>query len=166
MFDSIPVIEQTDKEFAEQFGRKYHGMVEQYKCEDAETILVSLGSVCGTTRIVVDELRKAGQKVGLLKIRYMRPFPEKEIMTLAPKVKAIGVLEKNISFGYEGTVFTNVSSAVNKSKAKPFMKNFVGGFGGRDIIKNDIRKMFDILVKQTEPEKTVDYFNINVATNE
>ncbi len=166
MFDAVPVIEQTDAEFAEAFGRKYHGMVENYRCEDAEYIMVTLGSVCGTTRLVVDELREQGVRAGLMKIRYMRPFPEKQIQEIASKVKAIGVLEKNISFGYEGTVYTNVNSAIAKTKARPFMKNFVGGFGGRDISKQDIRHMFDMLKNETEPTKTVEYFNLNVDTNE
>ncbi len=166
MFDAIPVIEQTDAEFAKAFGRKYQGMVENYRCDDAEYIMVTLGSVCGTTRLVVDELREKGIRAGLLKIRYMRPFPEKQIREMAAKVKAIGVLEKNISFGYEGTVYTNVNSAIAKTKARPFMKNFVGGFGGRDISKQDIRHMFDMLKNQSEPAKTVEYFNLNVDTNE
>lgn len=166
MFDAVPIIEETDEVFAAMFGRKYHGMVENYYCHDAELILITLGSVCGTTRIIVDELRAQGVRAGLLKIRYMRPFPEKEIQQITTNAKAIGILEKNISFGYEGTVFTNVSSAIAKTHKKPFMKNFVGGFGGRDVSKSDIRHMFDILKKQEKPAQTVEYFNINVATNE
>lgn len=166
MFDSIPLIKQTDEDFAKAFGRRYHGMVENYRCEDADYIIITLGSVCGTTRIIVDELREQGLKVGMLKIRYMRPFPEKEIQEITANAKAIGVLEKNISFGYEGTVFTNVNSAISKTQARPFMKNFVGGFGGRDITKHEIREMFKTLQEQTEPSKTVEYFNLNVAIDE
>jgi pyruvate ferredoxin oxidoreductase alpha subunit len=166
MFDAVPVIKETDEDFAATFGRKYHGMVENYHCEDAEYIIITLGSVCGTTRIIVDELREQGLKVGMLKIRYMRPFPEKEIQEITANAKAIGVLEKNISFGYEGTVFTNVNSAISKTQARPFMKNFVGGFGGRDITKQEIRQMFETLKEQSKPSKTVEYFNLNVATHE
>lgn len=160
------IIAQTDAEFAEAFGRRYHGMVENYCCDDAELILVTLGSICGTVRIIVDELREQGVKVGLLKIRYMRPFPEKEIQQITKNAKAIGVLEKNISFGYEGTVFTNVLSAIAKTKNNPFMKNFVGGFGGRNISKDDIRGMFTTLGKQEASDNSVEYFNINVETHE
>lgn len=166
MHASRKVIEQTDAEFAEAFGRKYHGMVESYQCADADYILITLGSICGTTRIIVDELRSQGMKVGMLKIRFMRPFPEKEIQQITKNAKAIGVLEKNISFGYEGTVFTNVLSALAKTTNRPFMKNFVGGFGGRNISKNEIRQMFETLREQKSPEKSVEYFNINVEIDE
>jgi pyruvate ferredoxin oxidoreductase alpha subunit len=166
MFDAIPIIKETDEEFEKAFGRKYHGMVENYHCDDAEYIIITLGSVCGTTRIIVDVLREKGLKVGMLKIRYMRPFPEKEIQQITANAKAIGVLEKNISFGYEGTVFTNINSAISKTQARPFMKNFVGGFGGRDITKSEIRMMFETLKEQSTPSKTVEYFNLNVAIDE
>lgn len=166
ILDSIDVINQTDADFAKLFGREYHGMIEEYLCNDADQILITLGSITGTVRIIIDELRSKGHKVGLLKIRYMRPFPEKEIQKVVNKVKSIGVLEKNISFGYEGTVFTNVNSAISKTDKRPFMKNFVGGFGGRNISKDDIRNMFTTLLNQENPEKPVEYFNINVATNE
>lgn len=160
------IIAQTDAEFEKTFGRKYHGMVENYHCNDAEHILITLGSICGTTRIIIDELRDKGIKVGMLKIRFMRPFPEKEIQELTKNAKTVGVLEKNISFGYEGTVYTNVLSALAKTKNRPFIKNFVGGFGGRNISKNDIREMFETLREQKAPEKSVEYFNLNVETNE
>jgi len=166
MHASRKVIEQTDAEFAEAFGRKHHGMVESYQCADADYILITLGSICGTTRIIVDELRSQGVKVGMLKIRFMRPFPEKEIQEITKNAKGIGVLEKNISFGYEGTVFTNVLSALAKTTNRPFMKNFVGGFGGRNISKNEIRQMFETLREQKSPEKSVEYFNINVEIDE
>ncbi len=67
-------------------------------------LLVTLGSVTGTVRDVVDEMRAEGHKVGVIKIRYMRPFPEQQLQNLTAGAKAIGVLEKDISFGYEGTV--------------------------------------------------------------
>lgn len=168
MFDAIDVIKKTEIEFGEQFGRNYHGMVEEYLCDDAEAILVTLGSITGTVRVVADDLRSRGLKVGILKIRYMRPFPEKEIMNLSHKVKAIGVIDKDISFGYEGTIFTNVNSALAKSNASVFKKNFIGGLGGRDITKSEIEKMYkDLLAGITSNhQKTVEFFNLKVATND
>lgn len=168
MFDAIPVIAQTDAEFAKAFGRAYGGMVEEYLCDDADVVLVALGSVVGTIRVVVDKLRAEGYKVGLLKIRYMRPFPEKEIMELAAHIKGIGVLDKDISFGYEGTVFTNVNSALAKTNTSLFKKNFIGGLGGRDITKEEIEKMFlDLLAGiEGDTQKAVEFFNLRVETNE
>ncbi len=167
VMDSIKVIADVDKEFGDQFGRYYNGMTESYRCEDAEAVLITLGSITGTVRVVVDKMREQGLKVGLLKIRYMRPFPEKEIIELSQKVKGIGVIDKDISFGYEGTIFTNVNSALSKSDAIVFKKNFIGGLGGRDITKAEIEKMFTDLFDgiNGEEQKTVEFFNLKVETN-
>jgi len=167
VMDSIKVIEDVDKEFGDQFGRYYNGMTEAYRCEDAEAVLVTLGSITGTVRVVVDKLREQGLKVGLLKIRYMRPFPEKEIIELSKNVKGIGVIDKDISFGYEGTIFTNVNSALSKSDAIVFKKNFIGGLGGRDITKAEIEKMFFDLFDgiNGKEQETVEFFNLKVETN-
>ena len=140
-----PVIREVEARFAAQFGRAYPGLVEAYRCDDAEVVLVTLGSVAGTVRVVVDRLRAEGRKVGLLKLRYLRPFPEAEIQTALAGVRAVGVLEKDISFGYEGTVFTNVNSALAKTGRLPHLQNFVGGLGGRELSKADIEDMFDRL---------------------
>ncbi len=167
MLNSIDVIAETDNDFAKVFGRKYHGMVEEYFCNDADVVLVTLGSVTGTVRVVVDKLRNKGVKVGLLKIRYMRPFPEKEIMKLSKKIKAIGVIDKDISFGYEGTVFTNVNSALSKTGNNLFKKNFIAGLGGRDISIQNIEDMFNQLFEglKVKGQNTVEFINLNVDTN-
>lgn len=168
MFNAIPVLRDVEEEFAKKFGRSYHGMVEEYKCEDAEVVLVALGSVCGTVRVVIDKMRKDGKKVGLLKIRYMRPFPETEVKALGKRVQAMGVIDKDISFGYEGTVYTNVNSALSKIDKHIFKQNFVGGLGGRDITKNEIEAMFNKLFLgiSSKQEEKVDFFSLNVETNE
>lgn len=166
VMDSIDIIAQVDDEFAQQFGRKYHGMVEEYRCEDAEVVLVALGSVCGTVRVVVDQLRSEGKKVGLLKIRYMRPFPEKEIIRLAQRIQALGVIDKDISFGYEGTVYTNVNSALAKTEKYIYKSNFIGGLGGRDISKSEIEEMFNKLYRGIEnhSKPATEFFNLKVET--
>ncbi len=168
MFKAIDVIRDVDQEFAEKFGRKYHDMVEEYRCEDAEVVLVALGSVCGTIRVVVDKMRAEGKKVGLLKIRYMRPFPETEVKDLAKRVNAIGVIDKDISFGYEGTVYTNVNSAISKIDKYVYKSNFVGGLGGRDITKDEIEEMFNKLFSGVEnkSEEKVEFFSLNVESND
>lgn len=168
MFDAIQVIKNTDTEFGKQFDRYYNGMVEEINCDDADAVLVTLGSITGPVRVVMDQLRNRGLKVGILKIRFMRPFPEKEIMTLSKKVKAIGVIDKDISFGYEGTIFTNVNSALSKANASVFKKNFIGGLGGRDITKAEIEKMYLNLLAgiTTNHQQTVEFFNLKVETNE
>ena len=138
MQNSISTIEKVDKDFESTFGRGYGGMLEEYMTEDAEVILITTGSITGTTRIVVDSMRKNGKKVGLIKLRYLRPFPDEYLRNAVKDIKAVGIVDKNISFGYEGTIFTNVNSALVHLDTIPNMHNFIGGLGGRDITKTKI----------------------------
>jgi len=168
VMDSIEVIKEIDDEFAQKFGRKYDGMIEEYSCEDADVVIAALGSICGTVRVVVDKLRAEGKKVGLVKIRYMRPFPQDEIIEITNRVKAIGVIDKDISFGFEGTVFTNINSAIAKAEKNVYKTNFVAGLGGRDITKQNIEDMFMELFAGIENNRSekVEFINLKVETNE
>lgn len=162
MKNSVSVIEAVDNEFGEKFGRYYNGMLEEYRCEDAEVILITTGSVTGTARIVVDALRDEGKKVGLLKLRYLRPFPAERISDAVKNAKSVGVLDKNISFGFEGTIFTNVNSALVTLDKTPKTINFIGGLGGRDITKENIHEMFESLLREADGEKQerIQYMNV------
>lgn len=148
------VIHAAEAEFEAVFGRHYNGLVEEYRCEDAEVVLATLGSVAGTVRLVVDELREGGTKVGLLKLRWLRPFPVEEVASIGERVKALGVLEKNISFGYEGSVYSEVNSAIVRNRNVPATINFVAGLAGRDITREDLIGMFNILQEAARGEKT------------
>ena len=117
-------------------------MTENYRTEDADHILVTLGSISGLVREIVDKLRLQGKKVGLLKIRYMRPFPNEEIAQALKKAKAVAVLEKDISFGNEGAVYTNVNSALQKAGINIPSSNYIGGLGGKNISPNEIENIF------------------------
>lgn len=164
MMDSFEVIEQTDKEFGDLFGRYYGGMLETYKTEDAEAILITVGSVSGTTRIVVDKMREEGKKVGFIKLRYLRPFPREKLTKALENAHSLGVLDKDISFGYEGTIFTNVRSAISNMNHLDTV-NYVGGMGGRDISKADIEFMFDDLLHNTVETRKEDVKFINMGVN-
>lgn len=163
MVKSIDVISNAEEEFEKIFGRHYTGPVEAYRCEDAEFVLVTLGSIAGLARTVVDDLRENGTKAGLLKIRYMRPFPEKQIADALKFAKCFAVLEKDISFGFEGTVFTNVKSAMYSNRADVPGINFIGGLGGDDIAENDIEGIFEECEKcaRAGVSQTVNWLSIN-----
>lgn len=167
MMDSMEIIKQTDKEFGDLFGRYYHDVLEEYKTEDAEVVLITVGSVTGTARIVVDLMREQGKKVGLIKLRYLRPFPKEELKEAVKHAEVIGVLDKDISFGYEGTIYTNVRSVLSELSGIRSV-NFVGGMGGRDISKTDIGYMFDSMLnpQTTEKQKNVEFINMGVSTDE
>lgn len=136
-------IEALNKDFAKTFGRDYGGMIEEYKCDDAEVALVAMGSVAGTVRIVVDSLRAQGKKVGMIKVKSYRPFPKAYFAGLKDRFKSVGVIDRSISFGFDGTLFSEVKSAMYGSSAK--LGNYIVGLGGRDIPKEQIELMFDKL---------------------
>jgi len=160
--NSVTVIERTDKEFGDMFGRYYGGMIDTYCCEDADAVLITTGSVTGTTRMVVDQMREEGKKVGLLKLRYLRPFPADKIAEVLKNTKSAGIIDKNLSFGFEGTIFTNVNSAVKQAGLTLDTLNFIAGIAGRDITKKNIREMFDSLLASARGEKqeSIQYVNV------
>ena len=135
-------IDEVEQRFAQVMGRSYPGMVEAYRLDDADYVLVTLGSAAGLVRGVVDALRAAGMRAGMLKIRYMRPFPPDQVADALTRCRAAAVLEKDISFGAEGTVFTNVNSALQQAGVTTPTFNFIGGLGGDDISAQQIESIF------------------------
>lgn len=114
------------------------------------TIFSSLSAVSpGLARETVDRLRKQGERVGLLRLRYMRPFPGAEIAEAVKHAKAVAVLEKDISFGNEGTVYTNVNSALLKAGLSMPSSNYIGGLGGKNISQTEIEGIFRDLKQET-----------------
>lgn len=166
ILSSVEAIKRVDTEFGEFFNRRYGGLVEEYCCNDAEVVLITLGSITGTARAVTDRMRNEGRRVGLLKIRYMRPFPVDELIRVCENLRRVGVVDKDISFGYEGTVFTNVNSALYRMSNPPETMNFICGMGGRDVSKEHIEEMFLLLLKDSglkQPER-VRFIGMRVRT--
>lgn len=157
------VIEEVEERFLAIFHRSYGGLIDTYHCEDADYILITLGSITGLCRETVDKLRGEGKKVGVLKLRYLRPFPGEEVAKAVSKAKAIGTLEKDISFGYEGTVYTNVNSALIRQQVFLPSYNFIGGLGGRDITKDHIEGIFQHLEAGGE---TVNFIGLEVEIDD
>lgn len=139
------VVKECEDKFYEIFKRRYTGLTENYRTEDADYVIVTLGTIAGLCRNVVDELREKGVKAGLIRIRYVRPFPDAELTDALKNVKALAVLEKDISFGNEGTVYTNVNSALLKAELGVKTSNYIAGLGGRNIEKEQIEAIFDDL---------------------
>ena len=133
------------REFGEQFGRDYSALVEGYRLEDADTALVAMGSICGTAKDAIDEMRAAGRKVGLLNIRMFRPFPAQEIADALKGVSTVAVLDKNISLGSGGAVGTEVKAALLGSGISVY--DYIIALGGRDVRKRDIAAVVDLAEK-------------------
>ncbi|HWQ64698.1 MAG TPA: pyruvate ferredoxin oxidoreductase [Methanospirillum sp.] len=141
MVRSADVIRRVGKEFGQKFGRDYSNLVEAYKLEDAEVAIVALGSISGTIKDAIDEMRAEGKKVGLLRLIALRPFPAEDVKKALSGIKKVGVFEKNLSIGarMKGAVGYEVKDAINDSSVS--VLSYVAGLGGRDITKADIKKM-------------------------
>ena len=139
------VIKKAGKEFGTLFGRDYSALVEGYRLDDAETAIVAMGSICGTIKDSIDEMRAEGKKVGLLKLRVFRPFPSEEIAQALSNVKRVAVLDKNISLGAKGAVALEVKDALYGSGIP--VKDYILGLGGRDVRKKDIKEIVSLVEK-------------------
>ena len=135
-------IQDAAKSFESAFGRHYGDLIDTYQTDDAEIILVAMGSLVGTLRDVVDDLRSKGVPVGLLKIRAFRPFPSDEVAEAIAGAKVVCVLDKNISLGTgEGAVCTEIKASLYNSDVRVPVLGFVIGLGGRDIPVGTVQRI-------------------------
>ena len=147
----LKTFQKVNNEFKKLTNRSYD-FFEEYKMNGAEKVIIVLSSTAGTAKVAVDELRKKGEKVGLIKLRLFRPFPEKEIIQALKNVQAIAVLDRAVSFGSYGPVFIEIRSALQKLEKKIEISNYIYGLGGRDINVDDIKKVFEDLEKGKRKE--------------
>jgi pyruvate ferredoxin oxidoreductase alpha subunit len=140
--DARKVIEEVDSSYGKTFGRSYGGLVEEYKTEGAETLLVTMGSMTTAGRRAIDKLRSEGEKIGLVKLRFMRPFPDLEFRKIAEGVKAMGVVDRMMLHGTRGGgAFQDLKSALYNSGIRVPVQGFVTGMGGEDIPIDDMYLM-------------------------
>lgn len=130
------------REYQEVFGDYYGGLTEAYQCEDAEIILMAMGSVIGTIKEGVDQLREKGCKVGVLKVRSYRPFPSEEILAAVRYAKIVAVLDKSISVGAGGQLATDTKAALAHKQAPPVLA-CIAGMGGREVKVSTVRDIVD-----------------------
>lgn len=163
MRQSLATIATLSQRFNAHFGRGEEGIldgvIEAYRIDDAERVIITLGSVAGTVRTVVDQLRAKGETVGLLRLRYLRPFPQETLLKAlfgshrSRHVCAIAVLEKDISFGQQGAVALEVKAALFDYASQtdtllPRLLNQIAGLGGQEISLEHIEALFAALSKQ------------------
>jgi len=131
-----------DAEFGKKFGRRYK-LLERYHSDDADVVLMTMGSLSSSVKEIVDRYRERGEKVGLVKLKSFRPFPVEELIDALGHAKAVAVLEKNISFGSAGALFLDTAASFINMEKPPLMLDFICGLGGRDVealqIKEAIR---------------------------
>jgi pyruvate/2-oxoacid:ferredoxin oxidoreductase alpha subunit len=157
MNEALKVTKEVDREYGERFGRSY-GLIEPYRCEDAEAIIVTTATVTSTARDVIDEWRDRGESVGLLKIRTFRPFPIDLVREALRGVPRVGVIDRNICPGFGGIFAQEIKASLYdmEERFRPEIYGFIAGLGGRDITPDTIN---EILEKTVHPEKTEKHLN-------
>jgi pyruvate ferredoxin oxidoreductase alpha subunit len=144
LLNGLAVYEEIAADFGERFGRA-HPAVEAYRCDDAEIVLLMMGSFATKARAAVDNLRDAGQRVGLLRPRLLRPFPAQSLVKQLAGKRGVAVIDQNISMGKGGVLYAEVASVLYGHKDAPLLVSFVGGIGGRDISPEEFFEMVKVV---------------------
>ena len=142
-------IPQIAAEFKARFGRDSGGLIRTYRCDDADTVVIALGSVLGTIKDAVDEMRTSGEKIGVLGIQSFRPFPLDAVRQALQNAKRVVVLEKSFSVGMGGVVATDVRMALHGLQMQSYC--VVAGLGGRSITKASLVRTFSEAIAGTLP---------------
>lgn len=143
-YPKVPeIVKEVGKKYEKLTGRRYD-TIETYRTDDADVIMVAMGSTAGTAKVVVDEMRKEGKKVGLLKIRLYRPFPTEDVVDVLRTAEAIVVMDRSYTYGgIGGPLFEDIATALYDLPCRPYMADYIYGLGGRDIKPSDIRAVFE-----------------------
>lgn len=155
--EALSLIPKLTAEFSKVFGRTYNGLIEGYQLKDAEKVIVAMGSVCGTIKEVVDELRSKGKKVGLLKVTSLRPFPINQIYDALKNVPKAAVIDRALSLGSFAPLAAEVKAVFfGKTKKPQSISSFVVGLGGRDITKDSIKEIFRLMNGKEKQAEFID----------
>lgn len=158
---ALKVIDEVDARFAAQFGRSYGGTLAEYRMEDAQIVLITLGGMTGTAMDAVDMAREKGMKVGLIKLRFIRPFPAERLKNALAGKKAFAVVDRSVCFGWsQGPMHMEVKAALADASDRYAHFSAIGGLGGADI---SLKNMMDVIErmeqeKESPGEKTVMWF--------
>jgi len=131
--NSKETITRVGQEFGELFGRNYGRMFWEDRLDDADIVIVAMGSLAMEAIVAADMLRKEGHKAGVLGLRVFRPFPKVDLVKALKKSRLIVVFDKNVSYGQEGVTCSEIKSAIYGSSVNATIRNFVVGLGGRDV---------------------------------
>lgn len=154
MEGSLKVIEDVMADYSKRFPcqiensrpeKYYH--VEEYKMDDADVVLVAMGSVCGTIKVIIDKMRETGVKVGLLKLITYRPFPAQVIRDRLSSKAKVAVVEKALSPGLGGPLYHEIGSCLYDLPERPELRSFIVGLGGRDVLLDHVEKIIELTAK-------------------
>jgi len=148
------VIREAYADFERIFGRRYgNPFFEEYETDDADVVLVGMGTLSNPVRVAIRELRKEGKKVGFVRIRWFRPFAAEELARSLGRFAAVGVIDRDFSFGsphLSGVLATEVRSALYPAPKRPALVAFIAGLGGREITVPDVRTMTEKVYQAAE----------------
>ena len=142
MQNALKVIVDTHEEWAQKFGRQYAPLIEEYRLDDADYAIVTIGGMTGAGKDAVDAAREDGEKVGLIKIKTLRPYPQQVILDAVSKIKAVGVVDRAVSFGWNsGPVFQELMATLYRLPQPIPAISFIGGLAGADITIDHFRRV-------------------------
>ncbi|MCD6195261.1 MAG: pyruvate ferredoxin oxidoreductase [Staphylothermus sp.] len=151
MDNAKKVIKEVDEEYGKLFGRKYGGLIQCINCEDAKYFAVSMGAWSGDLIEAVNKLREEGYPIGVIRIRFCRPFPYEDIWEKVKNSKGVIVFDRSISFGAWGPLFTDLLTGLyHYTNNLPIMSNVVAGIGGVNITYNDFAKLLTSFIETIE----------------
>jgi pyruvate ferredoxin oxidoreductase alpha subunit len=153
--NALAVHGEVAAEFARRFGRPY-GAIEEYRTEDADVVLVMAGSFATKGKAAVNRARERGQRVGLVRLRMVRPLPRRELAAALGGRRAVGVLDQNISPGLGGILFHEIAATLAVANSRPpVLRSFIGGLGGKEISPAELDHVLECLV-DPEPARVAE----------
>jgi pyruvate/2-oxoacid:ferredoxin oxidoreductase alpha subunit len=147
------VIISVGMQYSKLTGRDYSEMLWHYKTDDAEILLTGMGSIATEATVAVDQLREAGIKAGVIGIRAYRPFPRKAIQEALKNAKALIIMEKDISYGYEGALCSDIKAALYGTGINAPLHNYIAGLGGRDVKAREIFEAVKTSLEEMKKKK-------------
>ncbi len=148
MQNALGVIANVHKQWGEMTGRQYAPLVEEYRLEDADYAIVTIGGMTGAGKDAVDLAREAGEKVGLIKLKTFRPYPQEAMLQAVSKVKAVGVVDRAVSFGWNaGPVYQEMLSTLYHMEERIPAVSFIGGLAGADITEDHFASVIEITAR-------------------
>jgi pyruvate ferredoxin oxidoreductase alpha subunit len=153
------VIREAYKDFERIFGRSYgNPFFEEYETEDADVVLLGMGTLSTPVKVAIRKMRQEGEKVGFVRMRWFRPFAAEELAACLSRFSAVGVIDRDFSLGspfHSGVLATEVRAAMNSSAKHPPILGFICGLGGREVLLQDVEKMtgmvYDAAAGKTQP---------------
>ncbi|HRP76575.1 MAG TPA: phenylglyoxylate dehydrogenase, partial [Rhodocyclaceae bacterium] len=142
--NALRVITEVHEEWAQRFGRRFAPLVEEYRLDDADYAIMTLGSMSGAAKDAIDEARDAGKRVGLIKLKTFSPFPVDALLESLGKIRALGVVDRSVGFRWNcGPMFQETMGALYRLGRHVPAMSFIGGLAGADLTIPHFHRVID-----------------------